>query len=300
MLWSYDIRNDGDHSYFHGDLLVTDDLVLVATDGNDAGYVYAFEQTTGDVRWKHDAGEDVPSDVARDGETVFATTAGDEVLALDLESGDVRWTFRSRGTSSRGSRLISSPSADDGRVFFSGRDGTLYALDAKSGGTLWTFDLGTPALTSPAVFAGSVYLGTGDGRMLRLDPATGDLMSELVYPEPIFVEYRVEASESGVLAYAGLATPSAPSHILSFDLRLTSVRWERESGGWSTPRALEWNGLVLAGDVNGNVYGIAPADGEAANLVRIEGAPRGVSGKGSRLFVGTLGGPLYAYLRKGT
>jgi hypothetical protein len=136
--------------------------------------------------------------------------------------------------------------------------------------------------------------------MLRLDPATGDLLSELVYPEPIFVEYRVEAGERGVMAYVGRATPSAPSHIVSFDLPLTSVRWERESSGWSTPRALEWKGLVLAGDVRGTVYGIAPADGKAAALVRIEGAPRGVSGNGNRLFVGTLAGPLYAYLKEGT
>jgi outer membrane protein assembly factor BamB len=252
------------------------------------------------VRWKHDAGEDVPSDVARDGETVFATTAGDEVLALDLESGNVRWTFRSRGTISRGARLISSPSADDGRVFFSGRDGILYALDAGSGRPLWTFDLGTPAVTSPAAFAGSVYLGTGDGRMLRLDPATGDLLSEFVYPEPIFVEYRVEAGEQGIMAYVGRATRSAPSRIISLDLPLTSVRWEKESDGWSTPRALEWKGLVLAGDVHGTIYGIAPAEGEAAELVRIEGAPRGVSGNGNRLFVGTLAGPIYAYLKEGT
>jgi membrane peptidoglycan carboxypeptidase len=40
--WSYDIRNDGEQSQFHGDPLVTDELVIIGTDGN-IGHVYAFD-----------------------------------------------------------------------------------------------------------------------------------------------------------------------------------------------------------------------------------------------------------------
>ena len=62
--WEYDIRKDGDQRQFHGDPLITDELVVIGTDGN-MGHVYAFERTTGAVRWKYRVDErGVTSDVA--------------------------------------------------------------------------------------------------------------------------------------------------------------------------------------------------------------------------------------------
>ena len=43
--WDYDIRKDGEQSQFHGDPLITDQLVVIGTDGT-IGYVYAFERAT--------------------------------------------------------------------------------------------------------------------------------------------------------------------------------------------------------------------------------------------------------------
>jgi hypothetical protein len=41
--WAYDIRKDGDQSQFHGDPLITDQLIVMGTDGN-IGSVCAFER----------------------------------------------------------------------------------------------------------------------------------------------------------------------------------------------------------------------------------------------------------------
>jgi outer membrane protein assembly factor BamB len=61
--WDYDIRKDGDQRQFHGDPLLTNDLVIIGTDGN-TGHVYAFERSTGSVRWKYKVNEQgVASDV---------------------------------------------------------------------------------------------------------------------------------------------------------------------------------------------------------------------------------------------
>ena len=43
--WEYDITKDGDQHEFHGDPLITDELVVIGTDGK-MGHVYAFEQST--------------------------------------------------------------------------------------------------------------------------------------------------------------------------------------------------------------------------------------------------------------
>jgi outer membrane protein assembly factor BamB len=66
--WEYDIRKDGEQSQFHGDPLITDQVLAIGTDGK-IGHVYAFEPTTGAVRWKYkvkDSG--VASDIVRLGE----------------------------------------------------------------------------------------------------------------------------------------------------------------------------------------------------------------------------------------
>ena len=70
-IWSYDITADGAQRSFHGDPLVAGELILVGTDGDGIGHVYAFEQSTGKVRWKHpvthttERGAGLPTDLVR-------------------------------------------------------------------------------------------------------------------------------------------------------------------------------------------------------------------------------------------
>ena len=91
--WSYDIRKDGEQNNFHGDPLVTDELVIIGTDGK-IGHLYAFERSSGAVRWKYKVNEyGVASDVIRFGSKLYAVTLGNELLCLDLETGKANWTF---------------------------------------------------------------------------------------------------------------------------------------------------------------------------------------------------------------
>jgi hypothetical protein len=55
----------------------------------------------------------------------------------------------------------------NGVVYFSAFDGNLYALNASTGEKLWSYAAGTnspgtPAMSSPAIVDGVVYLGAGD------------------------------------------------------------------------------------------------------------------------------------------
>ena len=134
--WSYDIRKDGEQSQFHGDPLVTDELVIIGTDGN-IGHVYAFERSTGAVRWKYRVDErGVASDIVRLEGNVYAVTLGDELVSLDLKSGKPNWTFRA-GYSGQDYLTCSSPAATEGQVYFggletvSGREGDNLGSDSR-------------------------------------------------------------------------------------------------------------------------------------------------------------------------
>ena len=47
--WRYDTAQDGRSASFHGDPVVTDELLVISSDVSSSGFVYAFELDTGEV-----------------------------------------------------------------------------------------------------------------------------------------------------------------------------------------------------------------------------------------------------------
>ena len=45
--WSYDTSQDGTTAQFHGDALITDELVVVGSDAQPMGQLYAFDRASG-------------------------------------------------------------------------------------------------------------------------------------------------------------------------------------------------------------------------------------------------------------
>lgn len=145
---------------------------------------YALDAETGAVRWKKDIGHRFGSSspVVTD-DTVYVGTIGDgplvvsgddesefeacAFLALDRESGDLRWQFRDFGEREN---VDASPAIADGRVFV-GTENALLALDAETGTELWRRPIEAHSDSSPAVADGLVYYG-GPGSPDSTSPAT--------------------------------------------------------------------------------------------------------------------------------
>ena len=68
----------------------------------------------------------------------------------------------------RAPRVDSSPAVSAGRVYIGSGDGRLYVLDAQNGTKLFEFDAGAGISASPAIAAGRVVIGTQDGRLYVL------------------------------------------------------------------------------------------------------------------------------------
>jgi PQQ-dependent dehydrogenase (methanol/ethanol family) len=104
----------------------------------------------------------------------------DKIKADNVKDLGLAWTYET-GTI-RG--LEASPIVVDGVMFATGSWSKVYALDAKSGEELWTYDPEVPGETGRkpccdvvnrgvAVWKGRVYVGTLDGRLVALDAKTG-------------------------------------------------------------------------------------------------------------------------------
>ena len=79
------------------------------------------------------------------------------------------WTFMA------GSPLWAGPTFAGGAVYVGAQDGTVYALDARTGTRRWTFRAGGPIRTRPTVSGGSVVLQADDGFLYCLAASTGEL-----------------------------------------------------------------------------------------------------------------------------
>jgi eukaryotic-like serine/threonine-protein kinase len=113
--------------------------------------------------------------------TVYFGSGDTHLYALDLNSGKLKWKFKTQGG------IHTSPALHTGVIFFGSWDRTLYAVDVKSGTEKWHFatrkdDSGWGGLqgiqASPVIYQGKVYFGSRDAYFYALDEQTGKLSWE--------------------------------------------------------------------------------------------------------------------------
>lgn len=151
----------------------------VAYVGSTDHAVYALDARTGRLKWRYDTGSPVFASAAvADG--VVCIGGNEAIYGLDAETGKLVWRQDAKG-------FFQSRAAAAGGLFFLGGWGnTLYALETKTGAVKWTATMGrtrgglgdissyyAPAVASPAVGGGRVYVCTIDGVLHALDQNTG-------------------------------------------------------------------------------------------------------------------------------
>jgi outer membrane protein assembly factor BamB len=285
--WTYDIRKDGEQRQFHGDPLVTDDLLIIGTDGK-SGSVYAFEQATGSVRWRYAVNHGgVSTDVVRLGENVYFVTLGNELVCLDLKTGRFKWSFHSSYSGGGDCLTCSCPAAAGDRVYFGGLDGIAYALDAQSGKLVWKRDLGAKVTTSAGLRGNDLYLGTANRRLYRLNANSGEVLNDLA----------ADASPNGhlVVAEDTLFAFLGDEILAGFDLDLRNLKWSAEaSKEWTSARPYLWKDNVLGGNRH-ELVALRSSTGIRIWSHQFPETVRGIGTSPDVLYVGTLKGPIFAF-----
>ncbi len=148
------------------------------------------------TRWQADVGGNLSALTLADGKVFVVTVDTHTVHALDAESGKPAWRFTAGG------RVDSPPTIHEGRVLFGSNDGYVYCLRSVDGRLIWRFraaptdrrlvaweqvESAWPVPGNVLVHNGAACCVAGrnmflDGglRVIRLDPATGRLLSETV------------------------------------------------------------------------------------------------------------------------
>ena len=180
-----------------------------------------------------------PTDIVRTGTTIYDASFADQLIALNLADGTLRWKFAS-GASNQDCALPPAPVVLGKRLFYAGLGGVIYGLDSRSGKILWKRDLGQRATTKLSVIGNSLYVGNSTRRLFRIAADDGHLQSELKLPAS--PEGRIYADALALYLFLEDRDLQA-GYLVSTDVSLSHINWARKRSGMVLRGAkiLEWS-----------------------------------------------------------
>jgi len=140
--------------------------------GTMAGRLYAIDSESGEDAWTYKTGGAILHGCAAMGGKVFFGNAEGLIYAVNTADGKLCWSVQT------GAAVWNSPLVYDGVVVVGSRDGKVYAVDAESGRLRWAADTGGAVVSSPAmvVKAERVYIASEDMRVYAFDFRSGRLV----------------------------------------------------------------------------------------------------------------------------
>ena len=164
------------------------------------------------------------------------------------------------------------PAFAGGALVFQADDGFLYKLDAASGQELWRVRLvDKPVERLPfdnpksrydrfgsdvTVAGGRLYVGTHDGHVLALDPATGARLWDFATGDSVLAAPSVDSGR----VYAG----SFDKHVYALDAASGRLLWKRDTQGAVVSTPAVAGDLVVVGNRCYDLLGLRADTGEVA------------------------------------
>jgi outer membrane protein assembly factor BamB len=211
--------------------------------------LYAVDQLTGALRWKFQTGSRVTSSPAIAAETVYFGSFDGSFYALEQATGKLKWKFDTEGERRWAARslhgmqpggeltpdawdfYLSSPAVFEGAVYFGSGDGFIYALDAPTGKLKWKFRTGSVVHASPAIAGGTVFIGSWDSGLYALDAASGKLKWKLQTGTDPQIGNQQGFQSSPAVADGIVYTGCRDAKLYAVDARTGEKKWEYSNNG---------------------------------------------------------------------
>jgi len=229
-----------------GSPAVLDGTVYVgSTDGN----LYAIDVQSGAQKWKFDGKSRIVSSPAVSNGMVYFTAYDGNFYAVDRSSGQMKWKFQTGGEHRFTARhlhgvqpvaesmpdpfdaYLSSPAVWNGAVYFGSGDGNVYSLNAETGAVKWKFKTGDVVHASPAVADGMVFVGSWDSYFYALDRETGAQKWRFKTAEDPDTHNQVGIQSSAAIADGIVYFGCRDSHLYALDERTGEKKWAMSMNG---------------------------------------------------------------------
>ena len=159
------------------------------------GVAAATLPATFKLLWTYEAGESIESSAAISGGTVYVGVQPGELIAVDLQTGRLKWKYKAQEGIAE-----SSAAVHDGVVYIGDSSGILHAVRAADGKGLWTFKTESEIKSSPVVSGDRVLIGSYDGSLYCLSTHDGKLLWK--YTTTNFV-HATPSIENGLIYLGG-------------------------------------------------------------------------------------------------
>jgi outer membrane protein assembly factor BamB len=210
-----------------------------STDGN----LYAVDLNSGAMKWKFETKARVVSSPAVAGGLIYFSSYDGWFYAVDALAGKLKWRFKNAGERRFAARHIhgalpiaetmpdpfdcylSSPAVWNGAVYFGSGDGYVYALDAATGALKWKFQTGDVVHASPAIAGGTLFIGSWDSYFYAIDAVSGKLKWRFKTGVDPDIHNQVGIQSSAAVADGTVYFGCRDSHLYALDAMTGRQKW---------------------------------------------------------------------------
>jgi outer membrane protein assembly factor BamB len=215
------------------------------------------------------------------------TKGNGKVIAFAAGLGKIRWQ-KTIGPSETSPLLLAN------RLYVADWDGRVWALDARTGRTIWRRKPARAAIKGAvSSTAGKLYVGSYDGHVYCLGAQKGRLLWKANAQRRLYGHSRFYSTPA--LAYGRLYIGSTDGKVYSYGATTGRLLWSHGTGGYVYSSPAVWNGLVFAGSYSKRFYAFDAATGDVRWSFRANGA---ISGSptviGNVVYFATLSKRTYA------
>jgi outer membrane protein assembly factor BamB len=221
------------------------------------GRLLAIDWRTGRTIWSYTANGNISSGAALTRSTLYFSSYGGSVYALNRFTGKLRWKTTVRGARNNLVPFYATPALGKGKLIVGGTDGSVYALDARSGSQRWRYDGDGYVYGSAAIWHGRVFIGDFGGGFAALSLKSGRLLWKHSLG-PIIGSATVMR---GIVYISSLR----PARTYAYDARTGRQVWAFQDGQFS-PIIADGKEVWLTGKAH--VYRLAERESKAKRRAR--------------------------------
>ncbi len=287
----------GDFGYVHGTPAVDSGSVYVAmvTGGGTAVTMFALDETTGAIRWRHASpapAANAFTTPAVDGTTVYWYDYSGRMLhATDVANGADRWTYPMPDKGFQG------PTVWAGIVYVTDGVGDVLAIDAPSGTEFWRTSVGSAITSAPTLAGGVLYVGDYKGSVHAINPLNGST----IWKAPLVgkaVDLSSPVVAEGLVFVGVFATETGAGRIAALDAATGSIVWRSFMVKGPVAASVAYdNGTVFVAAWDGMLYARKASNGAALQSVLVSpaGSTSSVAIGDGYLVVGDESGKMSAF-----
>ena len=159
-------------NFTHGSPLYIQAEQLVVIGSND-GVIYSYDAKTGERRWQYATEGDIKSRATYDAKSGLVLCGSMDGKLYMLAARDGTPIFAKE----TGAGIYSTPLVHERFCYIASLDKSIYAIDIDTFKDRWEYPMGGRIFASPIVAEGSLWIGSNEGRLCEVNPATGKLTS---------------------------------------------------------------------------------------------------------------------------